>query len=207
MEGLTKTSAAPESLVEENERLRSLVATLEGEKSCLAERCDDLERRNTSLANLYVASYRLHGTLDREEVLAAIQEILANLVGSEQTAIFEHSAPSVLKALSTNGVDAARYDTVTLGSGVIGRLVGRGEIALFGAGGTEDAPAEEPALTALVPLKLGDRIVGAIAVFKLLPQKPRLEDVDRELFELLATQASTALYCTRRVRNTLPGEA
>jgi nitrate/nitrite-specific signal transduction histidine kinase len=195
LEGLTKTSEAPENLVEENERLRSLVATLEGEKSCLAERCDDLERRNTSLANLYVASYRLHGTLDREEVLAAIQEILANLVGS------------VLKALSTNGVDAARYDTVTLGSGVIGRLVGRGEIALFGAGGTEDAPAEEPALTALVPLKLGDRIVGAIAVFKLLPQKPRLEDVDRELFELLATQASTALYCTRRVRNTWPGEA
>jgi hypothetical protein len=40
-------------------------------------------------------------------------------------------------------------------------------------------------------------VTGAIALFRLLPQKPALEDVDHELFELLATHAATALYCTR----------
>jgi hypothetical protein len=36
-----------------------------------------------------------------------------------------------------------------------------------------------------------------IAIFRLLSHKLRIEDVDRELFELLAAQASVALYCTR----------
>jgi GAF domain-containing protein len=36
-----------------------------------------------------------------------------------------------------------------------------------------------------------------IAIFRLLVQKPKLEPADRELLDLLATQAGTALYCTR----------
>jgi GAF domain-containing protein len=40
-------------------------------------------------------------------------------------------------------------------------------------------------------------VTGAIAIFRLLPQKVGLEEVDRELFELLATHAATALYCTQ----------
>ena len=35
-----------------------------------------------------------------------------------------------------------------------------------------------------------------IAIFGLLPQKGGIEDLDRELFDLLATQAAFALYCT-----------
>jgi GAF domain-containing protein len=45
-----------------------------------------------------------------------------------------------------------------------------------------------------VPLKLGDQLVGALALFRLLPQKAGFEPLDRELFELLATHAATALY-------------
>src|SRR6266849_2202505 len=37
-----------------------------------------LELHNTNLANLYVASYQLHGTLDRAVVLGAMQEIIIN---------------------------------------------------------------------------------------------------------------------------------
>jgi hypothetical protein len=39
-------------------------------------------------------------------------------------------------------------------------------------------------------------VTGAIAIYRLLPQKSGFEEVDRELFELLATHAATALYCT-----------
>jgi hypothetical protein len=45
-------------------------------------------------------------------------------------------------------------------------------------------------------LTLDGRVTGAIAIFKLLPQKAGIEDLDREIFELLATHAATALYCT-----------
>jgi hypothetical protein len=40
-------------------------------------------------------------------------------------------------------------------------------------------------------------VSGAIALFRLLPQKSGIEAVDRELFELLATHAATALHCAR----------
>jgi hypothetical protein len=33
-------------------------------------------------------------------------------------------------------------------------------------------------------------------VFRLLGHKPQLESVDLELFDLLATHAATALYCS-----------
>jgi hypothetical protein len=51
---------------------------------------------------------------------------------------------------------------------------------------------------ALIPLRLGQEISGAVAIFGLLPQKNgTFEEVDLELFDLLATHAATALYCTR----------
>ena len=56
-----------------------------------------IQHQNANLANLYVASYRLHGTAERGEVVLAIQEIIANLIGSEELAIFEREpdgAPS-----------------------------------------------------------------------------------------------------------------
>ena len=44
--------------------------------------------------------------------------------------------------------------------------------------------------------KLDGRPVGAIAIFRLLPQKAGFETVDYELFDLLATHGATALHCS-----------
>ncbi|HEY7543367.1 MAG TPA: GAF domain-containing protein, partial [Blastocatellia bacterium] len=55
---------------------------------------------------------------------------------------------------------------------------------------------EHSNLLACIPLKLGGRVTGAIAIFSLLSHKPELEEVDYEMFDLLATHAATALYCT-----------
>jgi hypothetical protein len=56
-------------------------------------------------------------------------------------------------------------------------------------------PFEEH-LTACVPLKLDGQVKGAVAIFRLLPQKPGIEDLDRELFDLLGSHVAMALYCT-----------
>jgi GAF domain-containing protein len=44
---------------------------------------------------------------------------------------------------------------------------------------------------------LDGRVIGAIALFRLLSHKSELADIDREIFDLLATQAGSALYCSR----------
>jgi hypothetical protein len=76
----------------------------------------------------------------------------------------------------------------------VARVASTGETWVAGDGGETVGP--EAALTACLPLKLEDRVTGAIAIFRLLPQKSGLEPVDRELFDLLATHAAMALYCT-----------
>jgi len=189
---------------EELDRLRSeevslqrKLATIESEHRLFSEQYDKVEQQNSNLANLYVASYRLHGTLDRSEVLAIIQEIIVNLVGSEEVGVFElNSNGSTLSLLSSVGIDPARYQAIPLGSGLIGESALSGEMYLAGRGHEAAVSRDEANLTACIPLKLNDTVTGAIAVFRLLPQKAGLEELDHELFDLLASHAAMALYCT-----------
>jgi GAF domain-containing protein len=85
---------------------------------------------------------------------------------------------------------------VTVGKGLIGRVAQTGEIYIAGEGSSEHALPQEAGLTACVPLRLEDRVTGVIALFRLLPQKSGIADLDRELFDMLAVHAAVALYCT-----------
>jgi nitrate/nitrite-specific signal transduction histidine kinase len=146
-----------------------------------------LEQHNTNLANLYVASYQLHGTLDRQAVLTAMQEIVVNLVGSEEFAIVERNDDGLFQAVAVVGIDD------------VDDLHGREErIAQSTATGNlwTRSDGVESELTACIPLKLDGRVTGYIAIYRLLAHKAALEPLDHELFDLLATHAATALYCT-----------
>ncbi len=173
-------------------RLEDEVVRLRRDVGDLMERCTALEAEVGVLSNLYVASQRLHETLDRVSVLRAIEEILINLVGSEELAIFELDASGATLSLSWSfGIERQRYLLRALDDGPIGRAVRSGKIVIVDG---EPAPPDEPRVTACVPLKLRDRVIGVIVLFQLLPQKPRLEQVDRDLFDLLATAAAAALH-------------
>jgi hypothetical protein len=94
------------------------------------------------------------------------------------------------------GINAREWAGVPLGDGVIGTVVRSGE--RFVAGETLMQPfGREEHLSACIPLKLDDKVVGAIGIFRLLQQKPALEAVDFELFDLLGSHAASALFCTR----------
>jgi GAF domain-containing protein len=199
-----KTYRYARDLLAENERLRALVASLQDERRRIEDRSHELfaqllelERQNSNLANLYVAVRRLHRTLDRQQTLASIQEIIVNLVGCQEIAIFE-AAPdnSTLRLVSSLGIDARRYKTVPLARGPIGKAAASGTSFLAGPGGAAERSPEEPHLTACLPLWLDGRLIGAIAMFRFLPQKPGLENLDLELAELLATHAAIALHCS-----------
>ena len=177
----------------EQARLRAQLEKTRAESQSYLARHAEIELQNSNLANLYVASYRLHGTLDRKEVIDTIQEIIANLIGSEEASLFELDAgKQTLELVASFGREARDQRSVPVGSGRIGQAARTGEIFIAQGGNAE----AEDGVTACIPLSLGGRVTGAIAIFRLLPQKAGFEDVDRELFELLATHAATALYCT-----------
>lgn len=198
-----------QDLLHENERLRSLSCALEAQRDALAERLGMLEemaarlgdieaenrrfsdefiaieQQNGNLAQLYVASYRLHGTLVRSEVMTAVQEIVINLIGSEEFGIFELDKGE-LSLVNSVGLDPEGARALELGQGIVSKVVADGEMRIAG-------PTDE-GFTACIPLKVDGVVTGAIAIFRLLPQKPALEQVDHELLDLLATHAATALY-------------
>lgn len=194
-----------ESLMEENHRLGRIVAELEvdreqyrrrledveSERRRYAERYAEVEQQNTNLANLYVASYQLHGTLDRERVVETVKEIIINLIGSEELGIWEvEEELDALSLIGSFGIDAAYFAGIPIGSGTIGKVAETGERYIA------DSP-DDADLLAVVPLKLDEKVIGVIGIFRLLQQKPGLEAVDYELFDLLGSHAASALFCTR----------
>ena len=181
----------------ERDRLQKSLAAVEEENRRFSEQYVEVEQQNTDLASLYVASYRLHGTLDRGEALTIVQDIICNLIGSEEIAIFEaDETGGALALVASLGVEPGPFRSVPLGRGVIGRCARTGQIYLVGRDDDAGHRPEEQALSACIPLHFDGRLLGAVAIFRLLPQKTGLVALDHELFELIATHAARALYCT-----------
>jgi len=153
-------------------------------------------RRGSEAAGLYVATHRLHATLDRAQVLRAVEEIVASLLGCEQMAVFEMmGTPPLLVPVSVTGLAPGTLDSVSPGQGMIGQVAVTGELWMAG----EQGPffeGEHP-LTACIPLKVDGEVTGALALYALLEHRGPLGADERELLELLSTHAATALYASR----------
>ena len=176
-----------QGLLAENERLRLLVEGLKAES----------EAQVANLASLYVAVTSVHGALDRPSVLSSVQEIVTNLIGSEEMAIFEtDAARGRLTLLASMGIEPGRYQDIALGEGAIGRTAATGERLIRQEGGSLTGDGDA-ALTACIPLKVAGRVVGVLAVFRLLPHKGWLDAIDLDLFDVLASHAASALLFTR----------
>jgi GAF domain-containing protein len=181
-------------LHEENESLRTQVDTLRQERARLSDELTSVEVRMSSLVNLFVASHRLHESVIRRELLDIVQEIINNIVGSEELGIFELDAErSVLSLVHSMGIEPERFQSIPLDSGVIGHTARTGELVIVSDRDRPPVTGIESGLTACIPLRYGHRVWGVIAIFGMLPQKPRLKDEDREIFALLEKQAGLVL--------------
>ncbi|CAG0958141.1 hypothetical protein MYXO_00602 [Myxococcaceae bacterium] len=184
---------AARAALERASSLQLHAANIAEENASAFERYLSVEQENDSLANLYVSAYRLHGTLEPAEVVRAIHEIVVNLIGSEEFAILEAEGDS-FRVLSALGVDGNAIDAA---EDRIRSVIESGErfVADDGDRRLDDEPSSGPRVC--IPLLIEGEATGAIAIFGLLEQKPGLERIDFEIFDLLATQAATALHSAR----------
>jgi regulator of replication initiation timing len=220
-----------EELFEQNERLKSLVASLEEKQTQISEELSSLreerdalraersklkhvldealaqnrrdiersalvEQQCTSLANLYVATFKLHGSLERSDVLAAISEIVVNLVGCENFGVFERSG-SVLKLIGEFPTHPSAVRELPAEHGFVADIFNGSGPWVAGRDPLPESavPAD---VTAVIPLRLRSELTGAIVLFNLLPQKGgSFGDVDLELMDLLTAHAATALFASR----------
>ncbi len=189
---LRELVARIEQLEQEREQLLQRFRNVEAENVDFEARHKEIERENNNLANLYVASFQLHSTIDLREVTQIILEILLNFVGAKTFAVLLlDENEGVLRALAAEGLPRSEVPIWKAGEGVIGGVVATGQPLIDGAPHKGPRNLDRPLI--VTPLRIKEKVVGAIVIWEFLQQKTELQDVDFELFNLLAAHAAFAL--------------
>lgn len=166
----------------------------------LSSRLVDSEHHAGRLMNLYVATFQLHATLDPAEVQETIAEIAINLLGAERFVLLLRKGSESNEcevALAEGGAES----TGGLYSG--GRYVGGDPMvdATLEDGVLRIGPESGSNALATVPLRVQERIVGALVLLKLFDHKPVLRPEDRDLLDLLSAHAASAMFAARLFAN------
>ncbi len=200
------------TLEEENKSLIDRYRQVEGENKDFANRYIEVEAENNNLANLYVASYQLHSTLDFNECLKIVLEIIMNLIGAEEFSIMMlDERTNELSVVAQEGMGSEARPSVKIGDGIIGGAAKGGEVYYREGNPTDLRGVDYTHPLVCIPLKIKEHVIGAIVVYKLLIQKQELTGVDYELFSMLAGHAATALFSSKlysqseRKLNTIQG--
>lgn len=175
--------------------LHERLADLESDRTQLSQNLAEHEQQTSRLMNLYVATYQLHASLDPQEVQNTVAEIAVNLLGAEKFALLfwagDGSSCEVTLSQGADDVPGGLYSS--------GRYAG-GDPALDATltdGVLRIGPIEGSNALAVVPLTVQGTTVGALVILKLFDHKPQLRPEDRELLDLLAAHAASALFAAR----------
>jgi hypothetical protein len=163
---------------------------------------EQIERNHFLLERLYAASAGIIQALAEGDVHIAIGEILGNLIGSEEVAIFHYNKADRRFAHAWSvGVPNETIQQFSNGAGMIGRTVSQGLTQFRDRqNGANLLPCEKN-LTASVVLKSSSEVVGVILIFGLLPQKNGLEWVDYQLLKFLETYGAVAIQLQSLQKN------
>jgi transcriptional regulator with GAF, ATPase, and Fis domain len=185
---------SPAALEAERDRLEHELAELHAVQQRFVEGYLAVEDQNSTLATLYVACQRLHSSLDRAEVLLAVREIMMNLIGCEEYALFSTVPGGLLRCVDSYGMHPDECEKVCLSTEVLWRVLQIGQPYLSSPGDAARRSGVEARISACIPLKMDGTVTGAIALFRLLPQKLGLQKLDQELFQLLENHLALALH-------------
>jgi hypothetical protein len=176
-----------------HEAIARRLATLEAEHAKCEARIRELSEQNMNLVQLTVASQLLTASFDREDVLRAIEEIVVNMVGSEEVAIFELAPDGRSLALAySRGIESGSPH-LELALRPLQTVMSSGSILVLPRPVRAD-DGQDGGLTAAIPLKVEASVMGVVAIFRLLQQKQALDPIDHELFDIVSRQAALALY-------------
>lgn len=199
-------------LESERQELIRRFQEVEAENKDFASRYVEIENENNNLLNIYVASYQLHSTLDFQEVLQIIVEIVLNFVGAEKFCIGLVDEKTLeFRPLVAEGVPRDDFATLSTSTGIVGKVISSGEPHFVGEVDQAEGALDLAAPKVCIPLKIKERVLGVILIYGFLEQKKRLAHVDYELFTLLAGHAATAIFSaklyteSRRKLNTIQG--
>jgi K+-sensing histidine kinase KdpD len=187
-----------ERVERERQGLMRVASSLEEFVHSQDARFQELEQELNDTALLYVASYQLQARHEPRDVLRHLRELLEQLIGVESFVLFLGSAEGTVQPVASRAVpDTELVARRTSDEALAAAYAKRAPII------TQEAPLPVGTLArplAVVPLLLGEHVVGAIVVLKLFGHKTSWAQVDAQLLNLLATHAASALLAAQLVR-------
>ncbi len=131
------------------------------------ERFSEVESDLESLANLHVATHQLHGSLRVPDVMKNIMDFLIQLVGAQSLGIyFATEDRRLLVPIATAGIDLTELPAIPLATDLADAATDAilERTFLTGLPYVPEGRAESPP-AACIPLRLEQRVVGAISRF------------------------------------------
>lgn len=173
-------------------RASARIEALEADVQELQQMLQASERASAQLANLYVAIYQLHGSLGLEAVYRAISEIAINLLGAARFALLVRDDDRGVFEITARG---GELDDPFAGADYAGgdALVD----AALSYSVVRLGPVPGSRALAVVPMMVEGSTLGALVILDLLPQKAGFGVEDRELLDVLAAHAASALLAAR----------
>jgi len=144
--------------------------------------------RELSDAHALIVRKRLRESAGPSDALEGIREIVSNLLGSEEMALFQvDRRSSALPLIWSFGINPQEHQWLNGSSESVRKVLlnGRTHIELAG----NSAP-----FTVLVPIRLHGQTVAILAILRLLPQKTGFAKVDMEVLQVLADEAGSAVF-------------
>lgn len=146
------------------------------------------------------ARHRLQNVADHDDALEAIREIIANLFGSEEMALYRVDREQAAMWLTWSfGINPYEHAMVDLLDEPALERVFKGEPFVADAHGHYVAAGLSEPVTAFVPIRSQEQTVAVLAIMKLLPQKQSIEAADLRLFQMLSDEIANALSANRNV--------
>jgi hypothetical protein len=145
-------------------------------------------------ARVEAAQVRLRQSVGQEDALEAIREIVANLLGSEEMLVFGvDQTQGLWWILWSFGVELGDQGIFRILTPPVLQLLQEGK-SFVGPTSEQDPADAATNITAFVPIRSNGITVAVLVIFRLLPQKNRVEAEDLVLFDVITREAGYALF-------------
>jgi hypothetical protein len=162
----------------------------------------DLPRGIDARAKVSAALACLQGARDQAAGLESIREVAANVLGSEEIAVFKvDKEKAVLWLYWCAGIDPNRYVCLDVMREPKLQSVLDGEIIVAGENSDEKLLSIQDPVSALIPIFVFDAVGAVIVIFRLLPQKAAFDAADRDVCRTLSIAAGRAIQPAAKIHH------
>jgi hypothetical protein len=159
----------------------------------------------TARTKVYVASTRLQQSADQAEALEAVQDITANLLGSEEFALYKlDSTGKSLWLYWSCGIDPNKHSVLEISSHPkLAEALAGNAILRDANSGREKLLLDDDSVNGIVPILSNGAAVGVLVIFRVLPHKGKFDSSDREICKVLSNCAGRAIEPKREQQSSI----